>query len=78
MSFFNIFEERYFCGVKSIFFYPEHQKIFLSGFFLLQKKIGEKGRFLDKNHGLTPLQNVDCFRLFRSLLLRSKKYFFST
>ena len=49
MSFFNIFEERYFCGVKSIFFYPEHQKIFLSGFFL-QKKIGEKGRFLDKNH----------------------------
>ena len=36
----------------------------------------KKSRFFDKNHGLTPLQNVDFFDLFRTSLFRSKKLYF--
>ena len=38
-----------------------------SWFFWLKKKEWKKGRFLEKNHGLTPLQNVDFFRLCENL-----------
>ena len=48
--------------------------MFLSGFFLLKKNIWEKGRFFDKNHGLTPLQNVDFFDFARISLFGSKKH----
>ena len=48
--------------------------MFLSGFFLLKKNIWEKGRFFDKNHGLTPLQNVDFFYFARISLFGSKKH----
>ena len=45
--------------------------------FLLKKKNKrEKGRFFDKNHGLTPLQNVDFLEFFRTSLFRSKKHSF--
>ena len=30
--------------------------MFLFGFFCLKKKIEEKGRFFDKNHGITPFK----------------------
>ena len=43
---------------------------------LLLKKIQQKGRFLDKNHGVTPLQNVDFLDFFRTSLFRSKKHCF--
>ena len=60
-QYFLTFLELHFSGLKSIVFYPEYQKMFLSGFFLLKKNIWEKGRCFDKSHGLTPLQNVDFF-----------------
>ena len=42
--------------------------------FLLEKKnILEKGRFFEKSHGLTLLQNVDFFDFARTSLFRSKK-----
>ena len=43
---------------------------------LLKKNIWEKGRFYDKNHGLTPLQNVYFLDFFKTSLLRSKEYSF--
>ena len=36
----------------------------------------KRGQCFDKNHGLTPLQNVDFFDSFRTLLFRSKKHYF--
>ena len=45
---------------------------------LLKKNLWEKGRFFEKNHGLTPLQNFDFFHFFRTLLFRSKKHSFPT
>ena len=47
--------------------------MFLSGFFWSKKK-WEKGRFFDKNHGLTPLQNVDFLEFFKTFLLWSKTH----
>ena len=38
MSIFSTFLEVHFSGLKSILFYPEYQKIFLSGFFGSKKK----------------------------------------
>ena len=63
MSIFSNLLEVQFCGLKSIFFYPGYQKMFLSGFFCSKKNIWEKGRFFDKKHGLTPFQIVDFFLL---------------
>ena len=37
-TFFLILLEINFSGVKSIFYFPEYNKLFLSGFFFLQKK----------------------------------------
>ena len=36
----------------------------------------KKGRFFDKSHGLTPLQNVDFLDYVRTSLFWSKKYSF--
>ena len=43
---------------------------------LLKKHIWEKDRFFEKNHGLTPWQNVHFFDFFRTSLFRSKKHSF--
>ena len=43
---------------------------------LLKKQDQEKGQFFDKNHGLTPFQNVDFFEFFRTSLFTSKKHSF--
>ena len=43
---------------------------------LLKKQDQEKGQFFDKNHGLTPFQNVDFFDFFRTSLFTSKKHSF--
>ena len=51
--------------------------MFLSCFFLKKKKnLSEKGRFFDKNHGLTPLQNVDSLEFYRTFLFWSEKHSF--
>ena len=74
-QYFLTFLELHFTGLKSIVFYPEYQKLFLFGFLCSKEKWG-KGRFFQKNHGLTPLQNVDFFDFFRTSLFRSKKLYF--
>ena len=51
------------------------KKYFFLAFFG-QKKKWEKGRFFDKKHGLTPLQNDDFLEFFRTFLLWSKKHSF--
>ena len=43
---------------------------------LLKKNIWEKSRFFEKNHGLTPWQNVHFFDFFRTSLFRLKKHSF--
>ena len=45
-------------------------------FFAKKKNIEEKSRIFDKNHGLTPLQNVDFLDFLRTFLLWSKKHSF--
>ena len=45
--------------------------------FLLKRNIKEKGWFFDKNHGLTPLQNVDFFRLCENFTFEVQKTLFS-
>ena len=37
----------------------------------------KKGRFFEKNHGLTPLQNVDFFRLCENFTFKVQKALFS-
>ena len=61
MSIFSNLLEVQFCGLKSIFFLSRISKNVSFWLFLLKKNIWEKGRFFDKKHGLTPLQNVDFF-----------------
>ena len=67
--------ELHFSGLKSIVFYPEYQKMFLFG-FLCSKEQMRKRSIFQKNHGLTPLRNVDFFDFFRTSLFRSKKLYF--
>ena len=62
-----------FTGVKRILYFQEYKKLFLSGFFCSKKKIWEKGFFFDKNHGLTPLKNVDFFRLCENFTFEVQK-----
>ena len=57
--FFSTSWELNFSGLKRTLYYPQYQKTFLYGFFLLKKNIWKKVDFFEKNHGLTPLQNVD-------------------
>ena len=52
------------------------KKCFFLAFFGQKKKIREKGRFIDKNHGLTPLQKSDFLEFFRTFFLWSKKHSF--
>ena len=76
MLIFSTFFELHFSRLKSIRFYPEDQKKVSFWPCLLQNNIKGKGRFFDKSHELTPLQNVDFFDFARTLLYRSKKYSF--
>ena len=54
----SIFLKLRFSGVKSILFYPEHQKANFSG-LICPKSTFKKNQFFDKNHALTPLENLD-------------------
>ena len=78
VDFFFTLLELHFSGLKSILFYRENEKMFLSCFFFSQKKkIWEKGRFFEKNHELTPLENVDFFRLCENFTFEVQKALFS-
>ena len=61
---------------KAFFSFQNNKKSFFLAFFAQKKNKWEKGRFFDKNHGLTPLQNVDYLEFFRTYLLWSKKHSF--
>ena len=74
--FFRVFYNFTFQVQKAFFTIQNIKKMFLFGFFCWKKKIWEKGRFFDKNHGLTPLQSVHFFEFFRTSLFRSKKHSF--
>ena len=76
MSIFLTLLELYSSGLKSILFYSEYQKRFLSGFLCSKDQIG-KGRFFEKNHGLTPLQNVNFFDLCENFTFEVQKALFS-
>ena len=60
---------------KALFFYPEYKK---KTFFLLilpkKKNKGGKWPFLDKNHGLTTLENFEFFHFFKPLFFLSRKH----
>ena len=73
--FFSTLWELHFWGPKNFFLYPEYQKMFLYCFFLLKKNIWGKGRFFEKNHGLTPLQNVNFFYFVRTSRFGFEKHF---
>ena len=77
MSVFLTLLELNFSGVKSIVYFPENKKTGSSWLFWLKKKIWGKGWFFDKNHGLTPLQNVYFFRLCENFTFRVQKALFS-
>ena len=77
MSILSTLLELPFPSLKRILFYPEYQKMFLSGSFCSKATYKKNVDFLTKNHGLTPLQNVDFFFYFaRTSLLGSKKHSF--
>ena len=46
--FFWTLQELHFSGLKSILFYPEYQKMFLSGFFWSKKKMRKRSIFWQK------------------------------
>ena len=61
---------------KAFFSIQNIKKCFFLAFLAQKKKIWKKVGFVEKNHGLTPLQNVDFFDFFRISLFRSKKQSF--
>ena len=59
---------------KHFVFLQNIKKCFFVAFFL-KRKIRERGRFFDKNHGLRPLQKSIFWTFLELLLVRSKKDF---
>ena len=59
---------------KKLYFLSRISKIVSFFLFCRKKILQEKGRFLQKNHWLTPLQNVDFLEIFRTFLFWSKKH----
>ena len=71
----NPFAKCHFSGLKSILFYPEYQKMFLSVFFFAQKRHRKKSLVFDKkNHDLTHFKNIDFLIFYRTSLLSSKRH----
>ena len=66
--FFDFFRSLLLRSKKHSFLFKISKNVF-SWLSLLKKKNIKKGRFFDKNHGLTPVQNVDFFDVFRTSLL---------
>ena len=54
----SLFKLRVFFGLEKRFFVLEYSKRHFPGVYCLKKKVG-KWPFLNQNHGLTPLENVN-------------------
>ena len=77
VDFLKFFRTSLLWSKKHSFLYRISKNVFFSIFWLKKKKVWEKGRFLDKNHGVTLLHNVVFFFDFvRTSFLRSKKLYF--
>ena len=61
---------------KKISFVSRRSKNVSCWLSLLKRTDEEKVHFFGKNHGLTPFQNVDFLKIFRTYLLWSKKHSF--
>ena len=59
---------------KKLYFLTRISKNASFWLLLLKENLWEKGRFFDKNYGLTPLQNADFFYFARVSLFRSEKH----
>ena len=73
----NPFAKCHFSGLKSILFYPDYQKMFLSGLFLLKKEIEIKVYFVTKKPWSNPFQKYRFFDLLLNFTFEVKKAFFS-
>ena len=76
MSFLWPFLKLEFFPLKIILFFPQYQKRCFLIEFLWKKQI-RKIRFLDKIHGLTPLENVHFLPFFKTSIFFYLKSFFS-
>ena len=65
----------FFYSLKRRFFVVEYRKRHFPVLYCLKKKL-EKWPFLDKNHGLTPLEKCRFFDFFNLLFLYPRKAFF--
>ena len=63
-------------ALKAFFSIQNIKKCFFLSFFAQKNKIWKKDQFFDKNHGLTPFQNVNFFYFFWTSLFTSKKHSF--
>ena len=74
--FMALFKTWIFFALKIILFFPQYQKRCFLIEFLWKKQI-RKIRFLDKIHGLTPLENVHFLPFFKTSFFFYLKSFFS-
>ena len=78
MSIFSEFFRSFLLWSKKDFFLSGISKNVCLWLFLLKKtNISEKGRFFDKSHGVTLLENVDFFRLCENFTFEVQKALFS-
>ena len=67
MAIFRSFLTSCFFSQKRRFFVLDYHKKHFPGLYCLKRKL-EKWQFLDQNHGLTPLEKMSIFRLFKLLV----------
>ena len=73
--FFRLCENFTFPVSKAFFTIQNIKKCFFLAFSAHKNRLGKRP-FFKKNHGLTPLQNVDFLNILRTSLLWSKKHSF--
>ena len=66
MSIFWPLLKRQFFALKTIVVYLKYPKTIFSDITSVKKQRSENFRFLDKIHGLTPLENVNFLALFKT------------
>ena len=76
MSNFSTFFELHFSCLKSILFFPEYQKMLLSGFFFGQKKNMRKSSIFSQKPWTNPFAKCRSFRVFKNFFLWPKKHSF--
>ena len=75
MSIFRLVQLRVFIAQKAVFLFQNIVKDIFLAFIALKKKL-EKRPFLDKNHGLTPLEKSHFFDFFNFVFLQPRKALF--